>query len=354
MKSRLYKGFLSFVFIFLALIFFSVSSYAATGFEGFAIYRNGAFLGTTWHAGLMDEAHPKKSLPVIHVGQSNDAVVFDSWENFINKKTSNNNAFEGFYYPKSGIPSSAKRNAIKALARNLRTKNLLYTATKQIDYVNSSNTKVEPNELTHCRCDGLVEYCYEYNDIRIYGNNSYWNISIRGSEYLNHHSLTSITPEKQAKNYMNKWTPNNKVIYIVNKKSGKAFDVRGPSSANGAIIQQWDYSNLSNQKFKLVYTSSGSYYSFIPQNATGSAVEVQNNSSTNGAPIQIWAKPSTYLNSQRFRIVQNSVGAYKITTNGSGYSKVLDVTSGGLGNGVPLQVWTDNGTDAQQWFFVPA
>ena len=86
MKSRLYKGFLSFVFIFLALIFFSVSSYAATGFEGFAIYRNGAFLGTTWHAGLMDEAHPKKSLPVIHVGQSNDAVVFDSWENFINKK----------------------------------------------------------------------------------------------------------------------------------------------------------------------------------------------------------------------------------------------------------------------------
>lgn len=40
---------------------FTISSYAATGFEGYAIHRDGAFLNTTWHAGLMDEAHPKKT-----------------------------------------------------------------------------------------------------------------------------------------------------------------------------------------------------------------------------------------------------------------------------------------------------
>lgn len=43
------------------IMVFTISSYAATGFEGYAIHRDGAFIGITWHAGLMGMKHTPRS-----------------------------------------------------------------------------------------------------------------------------------------------------------------------------------------------------------------------------------------------------------------------------------------------------
>lgn len=350
MKSY-YKYFSFILLSFLLMSFYSITSYAADGFEGFAIHRDGAFLGTTWHAGLMDEANPTINLSVIHAGQSNNTIIYANWEDFLN-----GNTFKGFYYPTSGVPNSTTRDNIKIMARRVKDEGLMYTPLQQINYTITSGTKVEPSILTHCRCDGLVEYCYEYYNLRIYGDNLYWNITKMGSSYKSHHAGANVTPKKQAEDYMTKWMPAGKDLNIVNQKSGKSMDVCGPSSANGAIIQQWSYEGLSNQKFHLQHTntSGNDYYSFRPLNAFSSAIEVENNSNVNGTEVQIWAIPSTgFLNSQKFRLVQNSDGSYKITTYGSGYSKVIEVASGNMNNGAPVKLYSDNGTEAQHWFFVP-
>lgn len=60
MKRRFIHLQLTFVFACMLLFALTICSYAAEGFEGYAVYRDGAFLGTTWHGGLMDGAHPKR------------------------------------------------------------------------------------------------------------------------------------------------------------------------------------------------------------------------------------------------------------------------------------------------------
>ena len=350
MKRRFIHLQLTFVFACMLLFALTICSYAAEGFEGYAVYRDGAFLGTTWHGGLMDGAHPKKEKPVTHAAQSKSTVQSGSWGSFIN-----GNTFKGFYYPKSGVPTSAKRDLIKAMGKSLIDENILYTPIQQIDYKVTDSTWVLPSDITKIRCDGVVEYCYEYYGFRIFGNDTYWNISRMGSAYKSHHALATVTPKKQSEEYMTKWSHSGKIIYIVNRNSGKVLDVRGPSSANGTAIQQWDYANRTNQKFKMVYTASGNFYSFVPQNATSAPIEVENNSTENGTKIQIWAKPSSgYLNSQRFRIVPNSDGSYKITTYATNYQKVIEVGSESTSNGASVDLWSDNGRIHQHWYLVPA
>lgn len=55
------------------------------------------------------------------------------------------------------------------------------------------------------RCDGLVEYCYEYNNVRISGPDSSWNIALAETANQNWHNglLTVISPKIQAFTYMN-------------------------------------------------------------------------------------------------------------------------------------------------------
>lgn len=255
----------------------------------------------------------------------------------------------------SGIPSSAGRDNIKSMGRSLINENLLYTPLKQINYNSTSSTWVYPADLTQCRCDGVVEYCYEYYGYRVFGNDSYWDISRMGDSYKNQHALATVTPETQANNYMLKWFPTGRTICLINQNSGLGLDVNGPSSANGTNLIQWQYNATTNQQFKLEYTYSGAFYSFVPQNATSSAIEIQNNSSTNGTVVQIWEKQSWgYMDSQKFRLNQNANGSYDITTYGSGYTKVIDVGGAYTNNGASVNIWDANGSATQHWFFVPA
>ena len=59
-----------------------------------------------------------------------------------------------------------------------------------------------PYDIKSLRCDGIVEYCYEWQNVRIFGSDARWDISKNDQGNKDHHSGTATTPKKQAQNYM--------------------------------------------------------------------------------------------------------------------------------------------------------
>lgn len=101
-----------------------LTSFAATGNQGYAIYRDGTLLGIDWHAGLMDEPSTSYYKPVTHIGGLNQGVTFATWDEFMHKSS---NTFKGVYRPNSGI-SSLGRDKIVSTGRKLITEDLGYIA----------------------------------------------------------------------------------------------------------------------------------------------------------------------------------------------------------------------------------
>lgn len=63
------KRILSFlVLTFLLSLLVCSSAFAATGYQGMPLYRDGAAGGLYWHAGLFYEDNAQKSLPIVHIG----------------------------------------------------------------------------------------------------------------------------------------------------------------------------------------------------------------------------------------------------------------------------------------------
>ena len=116
------------------------------------------------------------------------------------------NNFMGYYRPKQ-VMSSAQRDQVTATARSLAANFIGYTFVEQMSYDDGYNpdnkTTVGVSDIRAMRCDSVVEYCYEVNNVRIYGNDTYWDISNWGTTYKNHHSgFSAINPRKQARDYM--------------------------------------------------------------------------------------------------------------------------------------------------------
>lgn len=127
----------------------SVSLAAVTGYQGYAIFRTGA--AGNGHAGMMIEPYSTATEPVAHIRGANYFVEKDPWSEFIVSES-----FNAVSEPKSGITSSG-RSLVTATAIELTTENISYTLFSQLIHVSNAGTKVEPNEVTDMRCDGVVE-----------------------------------------------------------------------------------------------------------------------------------------------------------------------------------------------------
>lgn len=89
-------------------------------------------------------------------------------------------------------------------ALSLANERIAYVFANPIRYSISSiaTDKYPVSDIVAIRCDGLVEYAYEYNNIRVYGNDTYWDISKAGDAYTDEHGGFQLTPTKQANDYM--------------------------------------------------------------------------------------------------------------------------------------------------------
>ena len=200
---------------------------------------------------------------------------------------------------------------------------------------------------------------------------------------------------------------------IVNINSGKMLDVAGGSTANGAalqqytsnntVAQQWTVRNYGSGKIALVsvnankavdipggnavqqaqlqlYSPNGTVaqqwlvakapltlrerlnetaakhrqdlpdgtYTFGSKLSTSMKMDVSGASRSNYGNVQIWANNGT--NAQKWKVTHDSNGYATLTSVNSG--KVLDVNGGVSASGTNVQQYDSNGTYAQKWIAV--
>ena len=174
------------------------STEAGLGKTGCAIFRNGV-LAVEWHSAISTVANPRKDknskINIVHAPGPRQCVRKDSWKNFLD-----GNTFKGFYKSKKGT-NKVKRQLIAQLAKKLSTYDIPYCFLDMIlvrDGVKSA--VIYPEYISALRCDGVVEYCYEYYGLKLQGGSDDWDITKNKPENLRAHSLlySWVSPKNQA------------------------------------------------------------------------------------------------------------------------------------------------------------
>lgn len=174
--------------IFIDIGTFSAS--AASAWKGYAVYRDGVGGDLNDHSALMDTNSISEYKPVLHAVGYGDVVQWDTWDNFIGGKN-----YIGLFRPNNCIISSTLANSFVSKARELR--GISYNLLDQIVYSAGSDTWVLPEHISHLRCDGVVEYVYEWYGYRVGGPDAEWDITRNLVANYWEHSGFFITPRKQ-------------------------------------------------------------------------------------------------------------------------------------------------------------
>ncbi|MGX1984152.1 hypothetical protein EDD69_1303 [Thermolongibacillus altinsuensis] len=146
-----------------AALLFSISSYAyaASSPSGSATYREGGTLNTHDHAGIM-----KNSSTVYEIKGYNYKVDESSLTSFKDGKT-----YYGTF--KTSSLTSTQRDSILSTAEALdNDPEITYTMYDQLNWESNAGDYISVSEITDIRCDGVVEYAYEWNNIWVWGRSS--------------------------------------------------------------------------------------------------------------------------------------------------------------------------------------
>ena len=83
-----------------------------------------------------------------------------------------------------------------------------------MDYtVLDDGSTIEPSQITNIRCDGVVEYVYEYFGYKVGGGSTSWNISKNYLANYQDHYGTYITPQTQNQSLLYRVTTNQSDLY---------------------------------------------------------------------------------------------------------------------------------------------
>lgn len=137
---------------------------------------------------------------------------------------------------------------------------------------------------------------------------------------------------------------------IVNKGSGKVVDICGGADADGTNIWQYDENGTDAQKWEILPAGDGAYYILAKKN--GKVIDVQYASMQNGTNVWLYSQNGT--NAQKFNFLKSGDnvsiedGVYTIVSKLDD-QKVLDISGGSMDSGANLQLYENNGTDAQKF-----
>lgn len=177
----------------------------ANGAGGYAVYRDGVeIIGsvvTNWHTAIVT-AGIGASGTYAEASGTGLTTGLVSYSSFLN-----GNTFKGYYKPSSVSNYSGKWDAVVSTAKTLANLHIPYVAVECITYdtIPAGQTHYKPADIKAIRCDGFVEYCFEYNGIRVYGpiSGDAWDISLNDAYAQDvHNGVAAITPKSQAENYM--------------------------------------------------------------------------------------------------------------------------------------------------------
>ncbi|RSM67974.1 alpha-L-arabinofuranosidase [Kibdelosporangium aridum] len=133
---------------------------------------------------------------------------------------------------------------------------------------------------------------------------------------------------------------------LVNRNSGKALDVSGVSTADGAVVHQWSRHDGANQQWQFV-DSGGGYYRLKSKNS-GKVLDIDNWSTADGGKVQQW----TDLNgtNQQFRLADSDGGYVRLVNRNS--NKAVEVTGSSTADGAAVVQYSDQNGRNQQWQLV--
>ena len=143
--------------------------------------------------------------------------------------------------------------------------------------------------------------------------------------------------------------PDNQIVAngtyrLISRHSGKALDVSGGATADGANVIQWTYGGGNNQRWTLTHLGNNTYRIIGVQ--SGKALEVASTSTANGTNVDI--RTNTGANNQRWTISATSGGFYRLSPVSSSGS-ALDVSGVSTADGANVHQWAWTGGNNQQW-----
>lgn len=138
---------------------------------------------------------------------------------------------------------------------------------------------------------------------------------------------------------------NGGVYRITAKHSGKALDVSGPSTQNGARVHQWTYGGGANQKWAAVNRGNGNWQ--LRSLYSGKCLDVAGPSQNNGARFHQWDCHNGP--SQQFKVQHMGGADYHLRVQHSG--KCVDVSEAGTQNGARVHQWDCLGQNNAKWQF---
>jgi ricin-type beta-trefoil lectin protein/glycosyl hydrolase family 43 len=134
---------------------------------------------------------------------------------------------------------------------------------------------------------------------------------------------------------------------LINRNSGKALDVCGSSTADGACVQQYSRSGGTNQQFQFVDSGSGFYRLRVKH--SGKVLDDYNYSTANGAAVVQWTDGNG--TNQQWSLADSSGGYVRLINRNSG--KALEVQNAATTDGARVVQYDDWGGTNQQWQLVP-
>ena len=169
---------------------------------GHAIYRDGVVFDQ-WHTGIVAHASgPEYFVPgseeednqwVVHARGSGKTTGYDTFDTFMRNKQDEYQGYVGERYM-STMTLSDHHNVF-FVADDMATEAIPYTFLNMISVSILAPGQLEVSDIEKIRCDGFVEFAYEYNGIELQASSVYWDISTYLGA-INHDALL-MTPKTQ-------------------------------------------------------------------------------------------------------------------------------------------------------------
>ncbi|MBC2581540.1 hypothetical protein [Clostridium sp. DJ247] len=154
MKKFLLKA----TIIFSSLMIFATPASALTA--PIAVYREGGTLNPFEHAGVY-----KADNQYYEIKGYNHTIEISTWASFIDGKS-------GAYWRNNPSVDSYRSSILSTLASLDADPGITYTMYDQLNYESNPGTYVNVSEISDIRCDGVVEYAYEWNNVWVWGKSS--------------------------------------------------------------------------------------------------------------------------------------------------------------------------------------
>lgn len=140
----------------------------------------------------------------------------------------------------------------------------------------------------------------------------------------------------------------------------KVLDVAGALAADGANVQIWTANGTDAQLWHII--KQGNAYIFVSKLNPNLVLDLFGGGTGNGTNVQIWT--ANQSNAQSFHLVLAELsepvapgeelpedGSYIIVAGSENGNTVVDVSAGSTQNGANIQLWENNGSNAQKFYF---